>query len=94
MSARASKLRPAKNDTRRVTTAFSIAPHTMRRIQKLADLLGIARGRIIDLALDAIEPCQTCQGSGLVDSETKFSGLERCSVCRGLRVIPAVTGDP
>jgi DnaJ-class molecular chaperone len=60
----------------------SIAHRTRERIDVIARLSGLARGRVVDLALDALAPCEACQGSGSIEGRA-------CYECGGASVVPS-----
>ena len=69
-------------DTKRRWMSASVAPHTLARIDTLASKAGISRGRVLDLALDAMEECEVCDGHGRAEDR-------RCPECLGFGVHPA-----
>ena len=81
------KILVSRNGSREYFTS-TIAPSTRARIEALHKATGLARGRLVDLAIGTIEPCGDCRGTGLVSS---FAGRDsaECSACRGSRVVPA-----
>ncbi len=48
---------------------------------------GLPRGRIVDVAIEAIGICEACNGSGVQNGELG-EGTETCSVCGGSQVVP------
>lgn len=73
------KLKPAC----RVSRNMTLSPVTEARLEALASTTGIPRGRIVDLALANVMPCDFCEGRGTVNGDT-----ETCLVCRGARLVP------
>lgn len=66
----------------RVFLTATVAPHTFARVDALAARAGVSRGVILDRAVDCLDVCDACDGSGTVDDRT-------CLACAGHRVIPS-----
>lgn len=85
--AKVSKLNAA---TKVHVTAFVNAA-TKARIDAMARVSGLSRGQLVDIAIEAVEPCQTCEATGH-ESPDPHRGPEhtdpRCSACAGYRVLP------
>jgi DnaJ-class molecular chaperone len=71
-----------RQSTTREQSTFTLSPHTIARLTLLAEASGLSRGRLIDMAIDGIEPCETCQGT------REESPGERCVSCAGLGIVP------
>ena len=81
------KILVSRNGSREYFTS-TIAPSTRARIEALHKATGLARGRLVDLAIGTIEPCEGCRGKGVVSS---FAGPDSavCDACRGSRIVPS-----
>lgn len=73
----------AKKPACRVARNMTLSPVTEARLEALAARTGIARGRIVDLAVAHLMPCEDCEGRGTVNDDT-----EECAGCRGSRLVP------
>jgi len=67
----------------RVARNMTLSPVTEARLEALASTTGIPRGRIVDLAVAHLQPCEDCGGRGTVNEDT-----ETCAGCRGSRLVP------
>lgn len=67
----------------RERATMTLAPRTEAKLASLSKASGIPRGRIVDLAVDSIEACEECQGTGETDGH-------RCDACRGGCILPSV----
>ncbi len=67
----------------REASTFTLDPRTVARLTKLSELTGWSRGRLVDFALESIEPCATCRGT-----RQKAEG-ERCATCGGIGLLPS-----
>lgn len=76
---RSKHLKPAP----RVARNMTLSPVTEARLEALAERTGIARGRIVDLAMANLAACEDCEGRGTVNGDT-----ELCACCRGSRLVP------
>lgn len=74
------KLRPIIKAERTPST-MTLTPETTARLTRFAMLTGIPRGRIVDMAMQLLEPCEACTGSG-------YEGDTVCGECRGDRLVP------
>ncbi len=81
---RARVLRVSEGGSREYLTA-TIARTTRARLEDLTARTGIARGRLLDIALATIEACEDCNGQGIQEDARGAV----CAVCRGSRVVPA-----
>ena len=79
MSPRKLPARPAT----RVSRNMTLSPVTESRLEKLAYATGVARGRIVDIALANIMACEACHGRGTTHDDT-----QTCDGCRGARIVP------
>jgi len=66
---------------------LTLSPRTEALLTKLSFDLGIPRGRIVDMAIEAIGVCEQCRGSGTSDG-SMGPATEVCSWCRGSRIVP------
>ena len=71
----------------RVSRCMTLSTVTEARLEALAERTGVPRGRIVDIALANVAPCEACLGRGTVDGPLgKDSGV--CAWCHGARVVP------
>jgi DnaJ-class molecular chaperone len=73
----------AIRDVQRPVVSVSIDRRTKARIDLLVRLTGKSRGQIVDMALDALDVCGTCQGTGEAYEPGAF-----CPDCNGHKVVP------
>lgn len=66
---------------------LTLSPRTEALLSKMSLDLGIARGRIVDMAIEAIGVCEQCRGSGTSDGPLGRD-TEVCSWCRGSKIVP------
>ena len=59
----------------------TVAPYTKARAQKLAARSGLSIGRVLDLALDCLDVCEACDGTGRVNDR-------QCVACGGHALVP------
>ena len=71
----------------RTMRTVTLSPRSEALLAMLSNLTGIPRGRIIDLALDCLEACPDCQGSGVV-SGPMGPETETCTTCHGTKIVP------
>lgn len=64
---------------------LSLASHTIARLQSLALVSPLSRGKIVDLALDCVDACEPCAASGIVDGRP-------CRACVGTGIVPTTKG--
>lgn len=62
---------------------LTIAPHTKARLTALAAAASTSRGVIVDRAIDCLDVCEACKGSGVGEDD------RTCRACGGHRVIPS-----
>jgi DnaJ-class molecular chaperone len=67
----------------RVARNMTLSCVTEARLEALAERTGMARGRIVDLALANVMPCEGCEGRGTVKDDTAV-----CPECLGFRLVP------
>lgn len=65
----------------RVYLTVTVSPRTVERLDLLARTLGLARGRIVDQAVDCLDACESCGGAG-----GDADGV--CEACGGARIVP------
>lgn len=78
-----SRARTLRAPAGRVWISATVAPHTKARLDALAARLGVSRGRVLDLALDALTDCDACEGIGRA-----LHSAEPCRACSGTGVVP------
>ena len=70
----------------RAFRTLTLSPRTEALLTSYANVTGISRGRIVDLAIEAVHPCDKCHGSGAIDS-TLGPFTVRCPECSGQRLV-------
>lgn len=66
---------------------LTLSPRCEALLTLMSERTGMARGRIVDLAIEAIGVCEACDGSGTEDGPLGPS-TRVCPVCGGSRVVP------
>lgn len=87
MSAARVRRGPGLAATSRPFRTLTLSPRTEARLTAMAAATGLARGRIVDLAIEALDVCDACRGAGVV-SGTLGPATETCPECGGARVLP------
>lgn len=73
-------------DGKREMVAATVSPRTLARLDMMARVTGLSRGIILDAAIQSVDVCNECRGTGFTPYDDP-SG-ERCPECAGYRVIP------
>lgn len=77
----------AKKPAVRVARTLTLTPRSEAILESLAELTGVTRGRIVDIAMGNIMACELCQGRGTVNG---LLGPDTCvcDACCGARLVP------
>jgi hypothetical protein len=79
---------PKAKHAHRTMRTITLSPRSEAILARMSERTGIARGRLVDAALDLIEVCPDCHGAGVV-SGPYGQATETCPGCAGHRVRPA-----
>lgn len=71
--------------TGREHVTATVAQHTRARIEAFCRVTGLSRGRLIDLAIDALDVCKQCDGKGQGEAHA-------CGQCGGDGVVLRLGG--
>ena len=71
----------------RVSRCMTLSPVTEARLEALAERTGVPRGRIVDLAMANLAPCEACGGRGTVGGKHGPDTVV-CEACAGARLVP------
>ncbi len=80
---------PRKKPATRIARNMTLSPRTEAVLETLAARTGIARGRIVDIALANLGACEACQGRGTCDGPMG-ADTETCLSCLGSRLVPGI----
>jgi len=75
----------------RVFRTLTLSPRSEAFLEAMSARTGIARGRIVDLALANVSLCDACRGRGTVDDPELGRDARECSECRGAMFVPGVS---
>jgi len=71
------------SDPGRIMLGATVSRRTMARVDAFCRASGMSRGAVLDVAVEAIQVCGECAGTG-IDGDS----IERCPCCAGHKVLP------